>query len=247
MFCTAIVGFSQVKLDYTAKPKAEAKGFSAKGLSATSAQFLYQLKQAEATTDRSAKASAYAKLQREYDLVQGKVPAIQVNQRLKAKISTRCLNVTGSQDCSILLSTSGSETTDFTTVLGTHTYLAMEDVDFSLPLDNFKGQTVRIAVRHHNCATLAATLFLNGFSIEVAEDSVFVPSYVDAMGYMVTTNGLQLYISGAEGHSLEIYDLTGRLVMSNRNADGNYRLPSSGMYILRVNGFKPRKVMVMGR
>ena len=81
----------------------------------------------------------------------------------------------------------------------------------------------------------------------VSEDSVFVPSYVDAMGYMVTTNGLQLDISGAEGHSLEIYDLTGRLVMSNRNADGNYRLPSSGMYILRVNGFKPRKVMVMGR
>ena len=35
------VGFSQVKLDYTAKPKAESKGFSAKGLSATSAQFLY--------------------------------------------------------------------------------------------------------------------------------------------------------------------------------------------------------------
>ncbi len=70
------VGFSQVKLDYTAKPKVEAKGFSAKGLSATSAQFLYKLKQAEATADRSAKASAYAKLQREYDLVQGKVSAI---------------------------------------------------------------------------------------------------------------------------------------------------------------------------
>jgi hypothetical protein len=72
----AMMGFSQVKLDYTAKPKAEAKGFSAKGLSATSAQFLYQLKKAEATTDRSAKASAYAKLQREYDLVQGKISAI---------------------------------------------------------------------------------------------------------------------------------------------------------------------------
>ena len=55
-------GFSQVKLDYTAKPKAEAKGFSAKGLSASSARFLYQLKQAEATADRSAKATAYAKL-----------------------------------------------------------------------------------------------------------------------------------------------------------------------------------------
>ncbi len=456
MFCTAIVGFSQVKLDYTAKPKAEAKGFSAKGLSATSAQFLYQLKQAEATADRSAKASAYAKLQREYDLVQGKVsavvvlasgktvqdlsaydvtvgvvsgnlvtvtipvsrfaelaesgvcssinmggeqhlmldnvrpnlgidmihagmnlpqgydgsgvvvgvialwmqhnpslgtdsarailhstarndrytgncvstpsniwghgkvnafgglpvntsmwllntfsetdvfgyvegggvvvegthtitaipntnhifvawedgvtdnprtvnvtcdttfialfsqisyedcdtiedfpwtaefdenftcwklidadgdgsnwakfpatiaslgtgpsvtnldnwlvsPAIQVNQHLKAKMSTRCISPIGSQDCSILLSTSGSETTDFTTVLGTHTFTSTEVIVFSLPLDNYQGQTVRIVVRHHNCATLAASLFLNDFSIEVVEDSVSVPSYV---------------------------------------------------------------------
>ena len=25
-----------------------------------------------------------------------------------------------------------------------------------------------------------------------------------------------------------------------------YRMPSAGVYILRVNGFKPRKVMVMG-
>ena len=174
-------------------------------------------------------------------------PAIQVNQHLKAQISTRCINALGSQDCSILLSTSGSETADFTTVLGTYTFTSMEEIVFSLPLDNYQGQTVRIAVRHHNCATLAASLFLNDFSIEVVEDSVSVPSYTDAMGYMVTANGLQLNISGAEGHSLEIYDLAGRLVVNSHTADGHYRMPSAGVYILRVNGFKPRKVMVIGR
>ena len=69
-------GFSQVKLDYAAKPKSEAEGFSAKGLSATSAQFLYRMRQMEATTDRSAKASAYTQLQRDYNLTRGMVSAI---------------------------------------------------------------------------------------------------------------------------------------------------------------------------
>jgi hypothetical protein len=67
------------------------------------------------------------------------------------------------------------------------------------------------------------------------------------MRYTVALNGLQLHISGAEGHSLEIYDLTGRLIVNSRTADGHYRMPSAGVYILRVNGFKPRKVMLMGR
>ena len=172
-------------------------------------------------------------------------PAIRVNQRLNAKISTNCINLLGTQDCSILLSTSGSETTDLTTVLDTYTFSTIEDMDFSLPLDNYQGQTVRIAVRHHNCNAFAATLFLLEFTIEAVEDSVSVPSYENSLGYTVVSNGLQLNISGAEGHSLEIYDLTGRLVVNSHTADGHYRLPSAGVYILRVNGFKPRKVMVM--
>ena len=71
-----LTGFSQVKLDYNAKPKSDAKGFSTKGLSASSAHFLYQLRQVEATTDRSLKASLYAQLQKDYNITQGKVSAI---------------------------------------------------------------------------------------------------------------------------------------------------------------------------
>ena len=34
---------------------------------------------------------------------------------------------------------------------------------------------------------------------------------------------------------------------NSHTADGHDRMPSAGVYIRRVNGFKPRKVMVMGR
>lgn len=173
-------------------------------------------------------------------------PAVAVNQRLKAVVSTHCINAVGSQDCSLLLSTSGSETGDFSTVLGTYTFAAAtKSIIFTVPLDAFQGQTVRIAIRHHNVTNILATLMLDDFTIEVEQDSVSVPQYAEMACYRVSTSGLQLNITGAEGCALEIYDLTGRLVVRSRSADGNYRLPSSGMYILRVNGFKPRKVMVM--
>lgn len=172
-------------------------------------------------------------------------PAIQVNQRLVANITTHCINAMGTQDCSILLSTAGSETEDFTNVLDTYTFTSMGNKDFMLPLDSFQGQTVRIAVRHHNCSSMLASLMIDDFSIEVVQDSVSVPSYADALGYRVATSGLQLNISGAEGHTLQVFDLTGRLIINSQTADGQYHLPSSGVYILRVNGFKPRKVMVV--
>lgn len=83
------------------------------------------------------------------------------------------------------------------------------------------------------------------FTVDVAQDSVSVPSYAGFENYTLATQGLQLSIAGAEGHSLQIYDLAGRLVVSSPTADGHYRLPSSGIYILRVDGFPPRKIVVM--
>ena len=172
-------------------------------------------------------------------------PAIEVNQNLNLRVVTHCINAGGTQDCSLLLSTSGSEMSDFTTELDNYTYTAIEDKEFVVSLAEFQGQIVRIALRHHNCTGLLASVSLKDFMIEVAQDSVLVPSYAECSSYAVATQGLQLNITGAEGHALQIFDLTGRLVVSNPEADGCYRLPSAGVYILRVDGFKPRKVMVM--
>ena len=172
-------------------------------------------------------------------------PAIEVNQNLNLKVATHAINSNGSQDCTLLLSTSGSEMSDFTTELDNYTYTAIEDKEFLVSLADFQGQIVRVAVRHHNCVGMLAALMLNDFTIEIAQDSVLVPTYAETSNYTVATQGLQLNISGAEGRALQIYDLTGRLIVNKPNADGYYRMPSSGVYILRVDGFKPRKVMVV--
>ena len=71
-----MAGYSQVTLDYTAKPKTEATGFTAKGLSAASAFFLYDLQEMEAATNPSVKKDLYAKLQDQYGIMQGKVSAL---------------------------------------------------------------------------------------------------------------------------------------------------------------------------
>lgn len=86
---------------------------------------------------------------------------------------------------------------------------------------------------------------LEDFTIEVVEDTVSVPSYAEIDSYSVSTQGLRITIGGAEGHSLQIYDLTGRLVVKSEVANGSYTLPSAGMYIVRVSGLRPRKVMAV--
>lgn len=172
-------------------------------------------------------------------------PAIEVNQHLNLRVKTRAIYAGGSQRGSLLLSTSGSEVSDFSTTLDTYNYTANEDKEFLVSLADYQGQVVRIALRHHNCSGLLAYLVMDEFKVEIAQDSVSVPSYAETSSYTVAIQGLQLNITGAEGHALQIYDLTGRLIVSKPDADGYYHMPSSGVYILRVDGFKPRKVMVM--
>ena len=171
-------------------------------------------------------------------------PAVDVNQRLKVNITTRGMPVEGSLDFSLLLSTSGSETTDFSTVLNTYTFTAMEEKLISVSLDDYQGQIVRLALRHHNSTGISAILLVFDFTIEVVEDSVSVPSYADDSRYTLTTNGLQLNISNAESRALRIFDIAGRLIAHSSDANGSYRMPSAGLYIIDVNGCKPQKVVV---
>ena len=42
-----------------------------------------------------------------------------------------------------------------------------------------------------------------------------------------------------------IYDMMGRLLLTRNFADGTCQLPAPGIYILRIDGFKPRKLMVV--
>ena len=168
---------------------------------------------------------------------------MEINAPLVAKLSLRGLGSTGTQDCSLLLSISGSEATDFTTVLATYSSAGIEDFELTASLNEYQGQVVRLAVRHHNIVGLAASMSLNSFAVE-PDTTISVPSH-EMQDYAVFANGLQLSIRGAEGHSLQLYDMMGRLLLTRRSADGTYQLPAPGVYILRVDGFRPRKVVVV--
>ena len=82
------------------------------------------------------------------------------------------------------------------------------------------------------------------FTVIEPDTTISVPSHV-INDYTVYSNGLQLTIRGAEGHALQLFDMTGRLLLTRRSADGTYQIPSPGIYILRVDGYRPRKVAVV--
>lgn len=109
-----------------------------------------------------------------------------------------------------------------------HTFVAWEDGSTDNP------RTVYV---------ICDTLFIATF--EVSSDSVAVPAYTEETHYcLIAQGGRQISISNAGGHSLRVYDITGRLIVSALDANGTYRMPSAGVYILQVEGFRPRKVMV---
>lgn len=72
----SMASFSQVELDYSATPKAQATGMSIKGLSPESAQFLSLCRQADTLKNRSARKAAQAQLREQYGVQRGKVSAI---------------------------------------------------------------------------------------------------------------------------------------------------------------------------
>ena len=115
--------------------------------------------------------------------------------------------------------------------------------ELTASLSQYQGQVVRLAVRHYNITGSVISAFLNNFTIEA--DSTSVSSYV-LPDLVVSSYGLNINIHNAEGRALQIYDITGRLVTSSASANGTFQVPNSGLYILRVEGFRPKKVMLVG-
>ena len=86
----SMAAFSQVELDYSVAPKAQATGKSIKGLTMESAQFLSLYRQSCTLKNRSARKAVEAQLREQYGIQHGKVSAIvelaegHTSQELKA-------------------------------------------------------------------------------------------------------------------------------------------------------------------
>lgn len=84
----------------------------------------------------------------------------------------------------------------------------------------------------------------------IASDSTTAVEDVaaDAMECVVYSNNRQIFVRGAEGHAVTLYDLSGRVVAKIANANGTqgFAVRSAGIYLVRVDGMKEaKKVVVM--
>ena len=64
--------------------------------------------------------------------------------------------------------------------------------------------------------------------------------------YKVFASNGAIVVSGAEGETLRIYDIQGRLIVSEKAADNKlYNVPTAGVYMVQVGKQRAQKVMVV--
>lgn len=126
-----------------------------------------------------------------------------------------------------------------TVLLSDVNVVAGAPVERTVSLAAYAGQVVRVAFHHHASSGRGAVAIS---SIKLEEHEGI--EKVDAAGYQVTTDGLRLTLSAAEGR-LDIYDVIGRHVLSAPSANGTFTMPAPGVYNLRVGQAPARKVVLM--
>jgi hypothetical protein len=69
----------------------------------------------------------------------------------------------------------------------------------------------------------------------------------DAWGYDVATSRDIITVRGAEGHNIKVYDMSGRVLASQRDAAEvqSFRVPATGTYLVQVDGLPAKKVVVI--
>ncbi len=175
-------------------------------------------------------------------------PKIIVNQSLVTNVYTRALTFTmgrqGGQDCSLLISTTGTAMSDFTTVLDSHTFTNLnESYMLSASLSDYQGSEVYLAVRHHNCISNALLLYID--SLCVLRDSTVAIHDVQNADFVIATNGLQFRVTGAEWRPMRVFDMMGRMVLYSPTTEGTFRVAMPGIYVIEVKGLKPKKTALI--
>lgn len=66
----------------------------------------------------------------------------------------------------------------------------------------------------------------------------------DADGISITTADGIITVNGADGESVCVYDITGRMVASSHTGE-TIALPASGVYVVKVGTTSSRKVVVL--
>lgn len=144
---------------------------------------------------------------------------------------------------SVYVSTTGDSPSDFTTPLFSETLNTPNAVNRSKSLENYRGQTVRIAFRHHN----TNDVFVLGVgNVTISQNTQGIDD-IDENGVHVYSEGHNIHVNEADGQSVTVYAIDGRTISAVTNATGCLSIPvaAAGVYIVKVGDHPARKVVVI--
>ena len=135
---------------------------------------------------------------------------------------------------SVYVSTTGCSVSDFTDCLFSETFDGEEwYYERNLDLSQYAGHTVYIAFRHHDCYDQMA-IALYDVTVTATEGNAENTSHASVSVYPNPTNGI-VNIEGDDILSVEVIDITGRMVMIQESAGSidMSQLPN-GIYAIRT-------------
>lgn len=139
---------------------------------------------------------------------------------------------------SVYLSSTGRDPSDFTTQLYTETLNSANAVNRSINLQNYRGQTIRIAFRHHNSANI---FILALGAIKIVQSTQDIDDVVGNTIKAYANNG-NIIVEGADSKEVNIYDILGQKVDGGQKQ--LFKVPNSGVYVVKV-GYAPAQRVVV--
>ena len=144
---------------------------------------------------------------------------------------------------SVYVSTTGDNPGNFTTQLFTETLATANAVNRSKSLENYRGQTIRIAFRHHN----TNDVFVLGLgNVKISQRTQGIEDIENGVN-CIYVEGLIIHISEIDGQDIAVYSIDGRVVASLTNAaeQCSIPVPAAGVYMVKVGYHPARKVVVI--
>lgn len=144
---------------------------------------------------------------------------------------------------SVYVSTTGDNPSNFSTQLFSETLNTPNAVNRSKSLESYRGQTIRIAFRHHN----TNDVFVLGIgNVKISQGTQGIED-IEENDVHIYVEGQIVHISEIDGQDVTVYSIDGRTVASVTNAAGQCSIPvpATGVYMVKIGNHPARKVVVM--
>lgn len=138
---------------------------------------------------------------------------------------------------SVYVSTGGNNIDDFTLIYQ-QTLNTSEVVNLTKNLSAYRGQTIRIAFRHHN----TENVFVLGLgNIKITVSTQDIEDVEDGI-FNVHAEFGQIVVETDQTEEVEVYDVVGHKVDGGRKK--LFSVPTSGVYMVKMGNHPARKVVV---